>query len=151
MDSGLLVSDIGFAGEAIDFTVGNPRQQPLARGQAVFALLIPDDDPQEVANSISLAETGTVTELAVRVEIVHSWISDLRVKLISPQGIEAVLHDHEGENGDDIMTTWRTADTEALTALTGSPVQGEWQLHMTDTASADVGILEFWSLEVAYV
>ena len=150
MDSSLVVSEIGPAGATLGFTVGKPRQQPLARGQAAPALLIPDNDPQGVASSIVLAETGTVSELAVRVEIVHSWISDLRVKLITPQGKEAVLHDHAGEDGDDIMTTWRTADTEPLKALTDGPVQGEWKLHITDTASADVGNLEFWSLEVAY-
>lgn len=106
MDSGLVVSEIGPAGATLGFTVGKPRQQPLARGQAAPTLLIPDNDPQGVASSIVLAETGTVSELAVRIEIVHSWISDLRVKLITPQGKEAVLHDHAGEDGDDIMTTW---------------------------------------------
>ena len=142
-DSGLVVSEVSEPGQDINFTVGNPRSNPLAEIETFPNLVIPDNDPNGASSSVTLDMSGEIIEARVDVEIIHSWISDLTVKLISPQGVEVILHNREGDDGDDIRKQYSDS---ALAALNGQEVKGKWTLIVIDQASQDVGRLLRWGL-----
>lgn len=100
-------------------------------------------------NLSTTAISGHTTPISLyAVEIIHSWISDLKVSIRSPEGTRAVLHDHEGNDGDDIIRTWTSDDFTELQRLHGEDVRGDWTLHIVDKASADVGRLLYWHLDM---
>lgn len=146
-DSGLMISDVTVADQVIDFSVGPPLD--TVHVESWPNLLIPDKEPAGVSSVLTVAANGEITSLAVSVEIIHSWIGDLKVSLISPAGTEVMLHNHEGRNGDDIIRTWTSDEFAGLQPLLGEAVHGDWTLHLVDRASADVGRLIYWGLDIA--
>ncbi len=145
-DSGLVISEVSTPGDGITFTVGEPKGQPIAEAETFPNVLIPDNDPKGVTSFLDIKSSGEITDLSVNVEIIHSWISDLKVSLITPDGTEVVLHNHEGADGDDIKKTYSSATLPALATLVGSDVGGSWSITVIDTASQDVGRLVRWSI-----
>ena len=123
-DSGLMLSEIDEAGQNMTFTVGEPRDQPVVELETSPNLLIPDNNPDGITSVLSVDSFGKLVDISVKVEIVHSWISDLKVTLVTPDGIEIVLHNHEGADGDDIFTTYTAATAPELTNLNGGKIQG---------------------------
>ncbi|RJX29385.1 MAG: hypothetical protein C4531_10690 [Desulfurivibrio sp.] len=113
------------------------------------ALTIPDNRPQGISSAIQIEEQGILRELTVVVMINHSYIHDLRVRLVSPGGEEAVLHDRSGGEEDDIIEEYRLDNCPELVKFVGDTVQGEWQLLVADHARLDQGILAGWGLTMA--
>lgn len=149
-DSGLVVSEIGAADEDMAFTLGEPIDEPTIAKETFPNLLIPDDDTEGITSYLDLGGRGEIIDISVSVEIVHSWISDLKVSLLSPEGANAVLHNREGADGDDIHETYNNDSLPALAALVGFEVHGRWSLIVVDKASQDVGRLVRWGLVVRY-
>ena len=147
-DSGLLISDITGPGRAIEFSVGAGAPASTVHGQTSPNVLIPDNNTTGISSGLSISANGVVMSVSVSVEIIHSWISDLRVSLHSPAGTRVVLHDHEGADGDDIIQTWTSADFAELQRLNNEEVRGDWTLKIVDRASADVGRLLHWALDI---
>jgi len=149
-DSGLMVSEIGAPSQDIAFTVGQPQQHPVVEAEAFPNLIIPDNDPNGVTTGLSVDSYGEITDISVDVEIIHSWISDLRVSVLAPDGTEVVLHDREGADGDDIRKTYGSDTFANLANLRGREVYGDWSLLVIDKASQDVGRLVRWGLTIQY-
>ncbi len=149
-DSGLVVSEVSAANQSMTFTIGQPETQPTVHAETSPNLLIPDDDEQGVKSTIPIVNSGKALSLVARVEIIHSWIGDLQVTLLGPDGSKAPLHNREGRNGDDIMKTYDSADFSALRTLLDKDIEGDWTLHVVDHARQDAGRLMHWSLDIAY-
>ncbi len=149
VDSGFQIRDIGEPAQVISFTVGTTPPPDTIRMETSPHVLIPDNDATGVASTLSVSEDKQITSISVGVEIIHSWISDLKVTLQSPTGTVVVLHDHDGHDGDDISRTWTSDNFSQLQGLIGESTQGDWKLQIVDTASADVGRLLNWRLEMA--
>ncbi len=150
-DSGLVVSDIGAAGDEMSFRVGaDVASSAGARGESIAHRLIPDNDSDGIHDGITLSERGTVSAVTVEVDITHSWIGDLRVSLLSPDGATAVLFDRTGEDGDDIRATLTPDTLPALADLAGGAVNGQWSLHVQDLEGQDIGRLNRWALDVTF-
>jgi M6 family metalloprotease-like protein len=147
-DSGLQIRGITEPGQAIGFAVGTAPPPNAVHAETWPNLVIPDNDANGIASILSITANGEVTMISVSVEIIHSWISDLKVELRSPTGTSVVLHDHEGDDGDDITRTWTSSDFAALQGMHGEDVRGDWTLHIVDKASADVGRLQYWQLDM---
>ncbi len=106
---------------------------------------IPDHPAPGIERSLATTSTATVGSIEVSVDISHTWIGDLRVSLHSPAGTEVVLHDGPANNSDDnLVRTFTTANTPALSALAGQPAAGSWQLKIVDRAADDQGKLNAW-------
>lgn len=92
-----------------------------------------------------------VREIAVNVEIKHTWRGDLRVILRTPGGEEVVLQERSGGSQDDLVRSYRSIDEPDLFApVIGGPAQGDWGLQVVDLAARDVGTLVKWGLAVTY-
>jgi subtilisin-like proprotein convertase family protein len=95
---------------------------------------------------ITVTELETVKEIAVDIDITHTYIGDLRVAVSNPQNREVVLHAQEGRSADDIQRTYTVDEEPALRDFIGQPAQGDWVLTVSDNAWRDVGKLNRWSL-----
>jgi extracellular elastinolytic metalloproteinase len=116
--------------------------------EATPNLAIPDANPAGVASVLKVAEPGRIARLIVSVQIEHTYIGDLRVRLTSPSGRTVVLHDRTGAGADNLVASYSSEDYPALNALVGEPAEGDWTLHVADFAGLDVGKLSRWGLEI---
>jgi Ca2+-binding RTX toxin-like protein len=91
--------------------------------------------------SINVAEASVEIEhLYVKVSFSHSWVSDISITLIAPDGTEVPLFDHDGRNSYN--SDW----TFGVASLRGMTDAGTWRVEATDTASRDTGFLKGISL-----
>jgi aminopeptidase S len=77
----------------------------------------------------------------VEVHIVHTYIGDLIVTLVAPDGSTHVLHDRTGGSADDINQTYTVN-------LSTVPRNGTWRLRVQDTAFGDVGRIDSWTVSL---
>lgn len=103
---------------------------------------IPDADMMGARSIIRVSEPGTITSLAVHVDVTHSYRGDLQVLLIGPDGSDALLFNREGGSADDLVQTFSSD------AFNGSDAAGDWTLVVRDLARADRGTLNSWTLDI---
>jgi hypothetical protein len=75
----------------------------------------------------------------VQVQIAHTFIGDLVVTLVAPDGSTYVLHNRTGGSTDDIDQTYTVN-------LSSEPADGTWRLRVRDAAPADVGRIDSWTI-----
>jgi bacterial leucyl aminopeptidase len=76
---------------------------------------------------------------SVAVNIVHTYIGDLKVDLVAPDGSVYVLHNRTGAGTDNIVKTYTVSlSTQAL--------NGTWNLRVNDNANGDTGYINSWSI-----
>ncbi|GIG88733.1 hypothetical protein Pen02_36690 [Plantactinospora endophytica] len=100
---------------------------------------ISDLSTVQSAISLSGCSGNASTASEVEVHIVHTWIGDLVVSLVAPDGSAYVLHNKTGGEADNIDQTY-TVD------LSGEGRNGTWRLRVQDTIIGDSGYLNGWSL-----
>ncbi len=114
-------------------------------------IAIPDRDLNGIEDVITVKETGSIRNLRVSVDISHTWIGDLRVQLVNPQGLSVTLHNRAGASRNKIKQTYDPQNTPALQSFKGSSSQGDWKLKVQDLAPRDTGTLQGWKLEMDVV
>jgi len=77
----------------------------------------------------------------VAVTIVHTYIGDLVVDLVAPDGSVYNLHNRSGGSADNINQTYSRN-------LTGEVANGTWNLRVRDAASLDTGFIDSWTLDL---
>ncbi|QSX79809.1 proprotein convertase P-domain-containing protein [Lysobacter solisilvae] len=75
----------------------------------------------------------------VTVNILHTYIGDLKVDLVAPDGSVYVLHNRAGGSADNINKTYTIN-------LSSEALNGTWNLRVNDNASADTGRIDSWSI-----
>jgi subtilisin family serine protease len=122
------------------WTIGTPGSgcAPVSNGTDVA---IPDLGTG--TSSITIAGcSGTAGATAtIEVHIIHTWIGDLVVDLIAPDGTVYNLHNRAGGSADNINQTYtRNLSTEVA--------NGVWQLRARDAAFLDTGRIDSWTLDL---
>ncbi|PHS39835.1 MAG: hypothetical protein COB07_05400 [Sulfurovum sp.] len=144
----LAPADVGILNHwALKFTVASPSQGKVVL-EEVIGVHIPDDDPVGIIRTLSSSATGNIASVEISVDIVHTWIEDLQISLRSPSGTDVILHDNVGGSNDNIMETYTETTTPLLGTLVGQPIDGEWQLQVSDQAGQDVGKLNSWRVVI---
>jgi len=125
-------------------------------------------DPGTISVPISVTESGTITDVNVRLNINHTWDADLDLYLVHPDGTVVELSTDNGGSGDNYVNT--LFDDSAPTAITagtapftgtyrpegllstlnGREMSGNWSLQVTDDTSTDSGTFLNYSLELSY-
>ncbi|MBD0707140.1 MULTISPECIES: M28 family metallopeptidase [unclassified Streptomyces] len=101
---------------------------------------IPDNGAAVTTSVTVTGITGNApANLAVGVDIAHTWIGDLIVDLIAPDGTVYNLHNRAGGSADNIVQTF-TVNASAKVA------NGVWQLRAQDKASSDTGYISGFKL-----
>ena len=109
---------------------------------------IPDNNTRGIKSTIVCPNDFLLESIKININITHSYISDLRLTLISPLGTEVVLHEREGGSGNDIHRLFDIVSVPHLHHLVGETIEGNWILHIQDMAEADRGRLQNWSIEI---
>src|SRR5258707_11586630 len=102
---------------------------------------IPDNTTVESSITISGCSGNASSASTVEVHIVHTYIGDLVVSLVAPDGSAYVLSNRAGGSTDNIDTTY-TVNVSSEVA------NGTWRLRVQDAASADTGYINTWTLNL---
>jgi aminopeptidase S len=78
--------------------------------------------------------------LKVGVDIRHTYIGDLVVDVLAPDGSVYNVHNRSGAGTDNIVTTY-TVNASSEVA------NGTWRLRVRDAAAQDTGTVNAWSLQ----
>jgi subtilisin-like proprotein convertase family protein len=104
-----------------------------------------------VNDTVFLTESGRVTSITVRVDITHTYIGDLLVRLYAPDNPEILLHNRSGGSTDNIQTSYLSTDSaNSLSMLNGKSITGAWTLSVSDQGIDDRGVFNSWSLTINY-
>lgn len=103
------------------------------------AVAIPDNNSRGVISELSVSRAGDAGIITVAIDISHTYIGDLKVTLISPEGGQVILHDNTGGSSNNIQNSYQVD-------FTGFESKGDWQLKAVDSARRDVGTINRWSL-----
>ena len=104
-------------------------------------LAIPDDTT--VSDTITVSDSGTATSVSVAVDITHTYIGDLKIDLIAPDGTTRTLHNRSGGSADNIDQTYAPS-------FGSISISGVWKLQINDNYNADPGTLNSWTLTINY-
>ena len=102
---------------------------------------IPDSPGAAVTSTVNVTGvTGNApSNLSVGVDIVHTYIGDLVVDLVAPDGSVYNLHNRSGGSADNIAQTY-TVNASSEVA------NGAWKLRVQDKAGADTGYINSFKL-----
>ncbi len=105
--------------------------------------------------AIDVADSFTISDLNVVLSIDHTYVSDLRIRLIAPDGTGVTLISRRGNSSDNVRVTLddeATASVSAATRLSGTfrperllsafdgkTAAGRWTLEIVDVAPVDNG------------
>lgn len=127
---------------------------------------IPDNKPEGLTSSITVANDLNIEKITVNVKINHTWVSDITLTLESPDGTVVELLSGACDSVDDIDVIFDdegsditcsisppavsgiVKPSQALFAFNGESSNGIWKLNVIDGAEDDTGSLESWSLEI---
>ncbi len=122
----------------------------VAVGQAPRT--IPDGAASGIEATAAVYEPVAITRVDLRVDITHTWIGDLTLRLTSPSGTAVTLHNRSGGDADGIHLTFgrdRTPDGPGrLEDFIGENAAGTWRLFVSDSWAQDAGTLDAWRLEL---
>lgn len=142
-------------GSEIDFNVGVDLQGrkgklPLKNSIGVLhasdtsvvapALKIPEVERKGVMSAIWISEPQAAVYAKVHVNMIHSYIGDIKLTLLSPNGEEFLVREPHGGSADNLNETFRVR-------INQKDVQGIWGLRVIDIMSPDGGELQEWSLQ----
>jgi len=138
------------AKRAIELAV--PTQPPQDRIVTATATKdVPIRDFKTAQLTVNVAETASLKDIKVTVDIEHTYIGDLVVSIRPPTATSTaliVLHNNIGGGTDNLRTTYDKINTPALASLIGKSPQGTWTLVVKDTARLDQGRIRSVSLEM---
>jgi len=104
---------------------------------------IPDADPVGASLDLEVTADVTIERLEVDVEITHTYIGDLQVRLIHPSGKADILKRFSaGGSAHDIRETY---DVKAFNGLNA---RGTWTLEVIDQWRRDVGTIDSFALRI---
>jgi len=102
---------------------------------------IPDNNTTGGTSSIAVSgRSGNApANASIAVNVVHTYVGDLKLDLIAPDGTVYNLRSNTGGSADNIVETYtKDLSTEAL--------NGTWKLRVIDNASQDTGYINSWSI-----
>ena len=107
-----------------------------------------EEDPAAsyVASTLSIPASSHTTKAFARATITldlrHTYQSDLRVELLTPQGARVVVHYSTGSGTNDLRGTF------PIELPAGTTAAGTWRLVVSDHVALDAGTLDRWSLSI---
>ncbi|MFD9166287.1 S8 family serine peptidase [Streptomyces sp. NPDC059558] len=100
---------------------------------------IGDNATVESPITVSGVTGNAPATLKVGVNVVHTYIGDLKVDLIAPDGTVYTVHNRAGGSTDNINQVY-TVNASSEVA------NGTWKLRVNDNAGGDTGRIDSWNL-----
>ncbi|WP_432187058.1 M4 family metallopeptidase [Streptomyces sp. Tue6028] len=102
---------------------------------------IPDNGAAVTSSITVTGRTGNApSNLAVSVDIVHTWRGDLVIDLVAPDGSTYRLKNFSSSDSADNVNATYTVNASSEVA------NGTWKLKVQDQAAQDVGYINSWKL-----
>jgi hypothetical protein len=127
--------------------VGSPTPTPAPENMidqtfmTILNLGIPDGDPQGISTPLNVSnEPAAGRKIIVSIDIRHTWIADLSVKVTAPNGNEISLHQRTGGSSDNIVKEFD------VTGLSTGKAAGVWTLTVVDSVKYDSGSVRGWAI-----
>lgn len=102
--------------------------------------LISDNKTVESPLSVSGRTGNAPSALRVNVRISHTYLADMKIDLVAPNGSLYTLHNRTGGSADNLYQTFTVN-------ASGSAASGTWKLRVNDNASGDTGRIDAFSLQ----
>ncbi|MFM6399487.1 MAG: proprotein convertase P-domain-containing protein, partial [Planktothrix sp.] len=99
-------------------------------------------------SSISITETSPIQDIQVTVEIEHSFLGDIEVWLVAPNGDKVLLQNRTLGINTHLKTTYTLQNTLYLRQFLNLSPQGTWQLRVIDGIPENTGTLKYWKLDL---
>lgn len=164
--SGLNVCNQSSFSEVRSFTTGAESCNILSSSD--IPIDIPTSGTPTVSSTINITDQGSISNIKIsNLDISHTYISDLEIKLISPQGTELSLIDNICGSSDNLFLSLSDIGvdgipcppTDGLTylpenlfsAFANEEVQGIWTLEVKDNYNHDGGSINAWELEYCFI
>jgi len=121
-------------------------------------------DQQTARSYLTITDDWIIDDLDLKLDIVHTWVADLTISLVSPTGTTVLLsasHGGDGNNYTDTRFDDEASDTissgaapfsgsfrpdQPLSVFDGQSTQGTWELRIEDGYNFDQGTLNNWML-----
>ena len=116
---------------------------------------------------ITVSDDILIGDINVVLDISHTWIGDLSIRLISPSGTTSTLVQRRGGSGDNLRVTLDDQASsniatiaaatnitgtfrgeQSLSAFRGRSAKGVWTLQVIDQARGDTGFLNRVQLQI---
>jgi subtilisin-like proprotein convertase family protein len=130
-------------------------------------IIIPTNANVTVNSTLNVASTNTISDVDVTMNINHTWVNDMTITLISPNGTQVQLVAQPCVN-DSLLNVNATFDDsgvplvcevdpaisgiiqplQSLTAFNGQSMNGTWTLRVLDSFNQDGGTINSWSLRL---
>ncbi|MFO0012696.1 MAG: S8 family serine peptidase, partial [Planctomycetota bacterium] len=112
--------------------------------------------------------SANISELNVTINVTHTYVSDLTITLISPDGTRVPLAVEVGGGGDNFTNTifddsasvsinsgtapftGRFRPSSPLNVLANTSPNGNWILEVEDSYTLDEGVLDNWSITFVF-
>ena len=158
------VCGVGDWSQGFSFTTGQIFCSNSLRNRE--RITIPDFDADTISSKIQVLLSGEIRSVEVTSIVgTHTWVGDLKMNLISPNGTVICLLDTECDDADDFSLGFSDNLGEAelscpitdgrlyqsndnLSMLNGEFAAGIWTLEIVDLATLDGGELESWELSI---
>lgn len=130
-------------------------------------MTIGSNDPNTVLSTVNVSGVPNVIEgVRVKINIAHTYTSDLNISIINPEGVRVSLVANAGASGDNFDETsfddnaaqnienaqapFRGSfkPNEQLSVFNNTEANGEWTLEIIDQAFQDGGVLLDWELTI---
>jgi serine protease len=118
------------------YSAGGGGTQTYTNGTDVA---ITDNATVQSTIAVSGRSGNAPSNAQVQVAIVHTYIGDLKVDLVAPDGSVYVLHNRSGGSADNINKTYTVN-------LSSEPLNGSWRLRVNDNGNFDTGKIDSWSI-----
>ncbi|MGW6983603.1 S8 family peptidase [Streptomyces sp. NPDC054932] len=113
---------------------------PGARFENTADFTVGDNATAQSSITVSGVVGNAPSALKIPIDIKHTYIGDLKVDLVAPDGTVYTLHNRANGGDDNIIRTF-TVNASAETA------NGVWRLRVNDNATGDTGKIDSWALQ----
>jgi len=162
------VDNIFYAINSTNFAINlSVRQVCPPSFESATNLNIPILDGQVSRHTINIEETGLLQSVKVNLNVSHTFISDLQIRLTHPNGTtfsniwrrECASEDNIILSLEDFATPINCSTTannstrapsESLAPFIGLDIRGNWEIAIQDFGAGDTGTLNAWSLDLCY-
>lgn len=106
-------------------------------------------DREGLISEISVTETSPIRDIRVTVDLEHTYLGDVEIYLIAPNGQMIQLQSRTLGNQTRLNATYSLQTTPTLRQLCDRSAKGTWQLWVSDRVPGDTGTLNRWDLTLA--
>ncbi|MEU3722129.1 S8 family peptidase [Streptomyces sp. NPDC031705] len=130
----------GSPNRLLNVGTGTTPPNPGTRFENTADYAVNDNSTVESPVTVSGISGNAPAALTVAVDIKHTYIGDLKVDLVAPDGTLYNLHNRSGGSADNLIRTY-TVNASSEVA------NGVWKLRVNDNANLDTGKIDSWALQ----